>query len=362
MRKVGLTALATLLLFLCLVPSVSAALTPLEREAAQQAVQACVQSLGSTDIEGMNRIAVLKLDNDDGEITDLLTIALTKTPYSVVLREELEKVLTEHEFNIRHADMIDASTMKKLGGFLGVDGLIIGSVQEQSGDQHQAHLRLNLKLANVETGEAVWGEVALGETGSAPPPPAPPEPLTKKLSQPAVLIVLICIMLFIIWLVMVARKPVSDALENRYVVKQDRLDSDQRLRNNMVRQLGSAIDSLRNARNRAHDAGNDDLRQKLKDCEHSVDLLRMEISNAEYGALPFFEKDKVETRHLDKMVDFDKTFESLMKDIVHECSEVEKASADNPGDAGKSIEKVSRLAKQLKDKFQERKSYLAGVG
>ena len=121
MKKAGLTILVPLvILFVAVIPAL-AALSPIEREAAQDAVQQCVESIKAQATPEIQRIAVLKLDNDDGEITDLLTIALTKTQYSVVLRDELEKVLTEHEFNIRHVDMIDASTIKKLGGFLGVE-------------------------------------------------------------------------------------------------------------------------------------------------------------------------------------------------------------------------------------------------
>ena len=257
----------------------------------------------------IQRIAVLELDNDDdGEITDLLTIALTKTSYAVMLREDLEKVLTEHEFNIRHVDMLDASTMKELGGFLGVDGLLIGSVQEKTADQDRARLRLNLKLANVETGEAVWGEVAIGSAAATRP---------QKISNTTiVMIAVICLMLCTIWLVAVVRKPSAETLENRYGVKSQRLDADRRIRNQMVRELGTAIDSLREARNQAHDAKNENLSGILKGCDHYVDLLRMEIDNAEHGALPFFEKEKIETRHLNKMIDFDKTFETLLRDIV----------------------------------------------
>lgn len=368
MKRLGLAVLIPLLLVFLMVSPALAALSPIEREAAQKAIEECINSLEAKDIQNVQRIAVLKLDNDesDGDITDLLTIALTNTKYSVVLHwEELEKVAVEHSIVIQRADLMDSATIKKLGGFVGADGLVIGSIHERTDDGYEAHLRLNLKLANVETGVAVWGDVAIGAAGEPKPAPEPepvPETLVDKLLKPASLVLIICALLFVIWLVTVARKPVSDALENRYSVKKDRLDTDRRIRNQMVRELGTAIDTLRNTRNAAYDAKKEELCQRLKDCEHSVDLLRMEISNAEYGALAFFREDKIETKHLDKMIDFDKTFETLLKDIQQGSSEVEKASSENDQEAEKAISKLNQQTKKLKDKFQERKSYLSGIG
>ncbi len=130
----------------------------------------------------------------------------------------------------------------------------------------------------------------------------------------------------------------------------------------MVRELGTALDTLRTARNKAYEKEKSDLCQRLKDSEQSVDMLRMEIDNAEYGVLlPWFNKEKVETAHLDKMIDFEKTLHSMLKDIAHEASEVGRAVSEDNREAERAADKLNRTTKRIKDKFQERKDYLTGI-
>ncbi len=61
------------------------------------------------------------------------------------------------------------------------------------------------------------------------------------------------------------------------------------------------------------------------------------------------------------MIDFDKTFDSLLKDILHESSEVGRAVSEEESEAERAIERLNKVTKRLSDKFQERKNYLTGI-
>ena len=134
-------------------------------QAAQEAVSAATNSLNAKDLPDIKRIAIVPLKGEGGNrITDLLKIGLTKTKYEVILRgsSEWNMILREIEWEGPKADIMQAGTVRKLGKILGVDALLYGRVGEYGLELHQARVVLNLHLANVETGQLVWGEVVTG--------------------------------------------------------------------------------------------------------------------------------------------------------------------------------------------------------
>lgn len=338
------------------------AFTTLEREAAQKAVEQLVSELTtSPKVEKLKRIAVYELDNDeDATVTDLLINRLTQTQLTVVLRNELERVMKEHEFEKRRSDLLDKESVIELGKFLGVEGIIFGKISERWEKEGQAHLFVSLRLASIETGEAVWGSQAEGMAGAPPPAPTPAPTIGQILTRPTSIVIILCGVLIIIWLIVYLSKPVAEKIDNLKVNKVARLDRDKAVRNRMVRELQSAIENLRSIRDIAHSAGKAELVKSVRECETAVQVLRDEIDTASYGTSIFFTQDKVDSRHLDKMLDFEKTFDAMLGDITRGSLDVKTAVTS--GDTDTQISKLNTLTKRLRDKFKERADYLTGLG
>jgi len=87
----------------------------------------------------------------DGDVVAArLTTELIKMQnMRVVERKQIQKILAE--LNLQSTGVVDQDSAKKLGRMLGADLLLVGSLDELPGKL----LELNLRLANVESGEAV---------------------------------------------------------------------------------------------------------------------------------------------------------------------------------------------------------------
>ena len=74
------------------------------------------------------KIVVSRLDGNLGDqFGDLLTSKLFEAnTYEVLDRENLDRVMTEHRFNL--SGMVDSSTAVKMGKFLGASALVSGNV------------------------------------------------------------------------------------------------------------------------------------------------------------------------------------------------------------------------------------------
>lgn len=158
--------LLVLQLSVFLFTSISAYADETSDKAAQEAITKAMDSLSAQEFPEVVRIAVVPLRNDpDKAITDILKIAVTKTKYDIILRddEEWAELLKNIEWETRREDIMNPDTVKELGGILGVDALLYGTVKEIDEAFIRTKVRLNLNLANVQTGQLLWGEMVEGE-------------------------------------------------------------------------------------------------------------------------------------------------------------------------------------------------------
>jgi TolB-like protein len=165
--------------FLCLSVALLSASLALagERSAEEQrrldraASAACAKvttALKSRDFGKVKRAAVYPLKGDaDKYVTDTLIGALRRTgKLTVIHRHRLEELVKEHAFSIEQEDLLNKATVKKLGEILGVDAVCFGAVREATVKGDAATVRLNLHLANVETGESIWSDSNLEGTSA----------------------------------------------------------------------------------------------------------------------------------------------------------------------------------------------------
>jgi len=165
--------------FLCLAAVLLSASLALagERSAEEQrrldraASAACAKitsALKSKDFGKVKRAAVYPLKGDaDKYVTDTLIGALRRTgKLTVIHRHRLEELVKEHAFAIEQEDLLNKATVKKLGEILGVDAVCFGAVREATVKGEAATVRLNLHLANVETGESIWSDSNLEGTSA----------------------------------------------------------------------------------------------------------------------------------------------------------------------------------------------------
>lgn len=146
--------------------SISAYADETSDKAAQEAITNAMDSLSAQEFPEVVRIAVVPLRNDpDKAITDILKISVTKTKYDIILRddEEWAELLKNIEWETRREDIMNPDTVQELGGILGVDALLYGTVKEIDEAFIRTKVRLNLNLANVQTGQLLWGEMVEGE-------------------------------------------------------------------------------------------------------------------------------------------------------------------------------------------------------
>lgn len=120
------------------------------------------------------KIVVSRLDGNLGDqFGDLLTSKLFEAnTYEVLDRENLDRVMTEHRFNL--SGMVDSSTAVKMGKFLGASALVSGNVnykykiitsasegyRDKHGNYHRsfhkegtATVVANLRVIDLETGK-----------------------------------------------------------------------------------------------------------------------------------------------------------------------------------------------------------------
>ncbi len=131
-------------------------------------------ALRGANIE-LKRIAVLPLGNDSEGLTLLLRSELVNYSgdFEFFVRNDAEwnLLLKEIEFGDRRGDVMDASTIQKFGNVKGVDAVLYGSVREASPFANGDGLvRLNLMLADVETGQQLWAGMIEGEYSALTPP------------------------------------------------------------------------------------------------------------------------------------------------------------------------------------------------
>ncbi|MCX8110567.1 MAG: penicillin-binding protein activator LpoB [Syntrophorhabdaceae bacterium] len=123
----------------------------------------------------INRIAVLNFNRAAGVnvsselLVDKFTAALIGTPYKLVERAELQKVLQEATFQHSDSGIVDESTKEKLRQ-LGADTILTGTLHKYSENKDSrgfvlnAEVYLTAKMIKVETGEVLWSAEILKQS------------------------------------------------------------------------------------------------------------------------------------------------------------------------------------------------------
>ena len=350
-------------------------------DAISRAVSSLVKSAKTAAVE---RIAVYPLEKAkagyDNETTDLLTIALSKTKYRVILRDELLKVMSEHGFVLGKVDLFNSETVKKLGGFLGVDAIIYGTVKQAETDVSGGKVRLNLKMADVTTGELVWGEAVSGFAARAEDnsPQAQKKPsfietasfyAGKIVMNPRMLLFILIVVAAVFILIVLIRKgsALKAAIENLipgydYTKAENRLKTDRAVRTMVIGELSKAIATLREAGDVAYGDKNTEVAARLKELAGTVDALRLDVDNAPYGTCRFFKESGLPSEAFGRMADFDRALHSMSREIALIAKELhEDSSARRMADVPSKVSDLQKKASQLKVKFADRKDYLAGM-
>lgn len=99
-------------------------------------------------------IAVIEFSDLDGNVTnlgkyiseELITKLYLTKKFKVIERQLLNKIIAEQKLSL--AGMIDPNSAKKLGGVLGVDAIVSGTITDLS-----QSLKVNARILNSETGE-----------------------------------------------------------------------------------------------------------------------------------------------------------------------------------------------------------------
>ena len=366
-------------------------------KAANEAISQAIISLSKGEkVAEVERIAVYPLEMKKAtegavvyneEITDLLTIALSKTKYRVILRQQLLKIMKEHGFVLGKVDLFNPDSVKKLGGFLGVDAIIIGVVKEAGAGLGGARVRLNLKMADVTTGELVWGETV---SSFAPRSAARPLVVESQAERPsagdtivyflsnvasnkrAVAGILIIIAVIVLLLVVKTKgreikggikKGIEQLIPGYdYAKRENRLKTDRAIRNKVVGELSKSITTLQEARDIAYKNNQTEVVNQLKEISNSIDSLRLEVENAEYGRSSFFIKDAPSSSAIARMVEFDRTFDSLVREASFASKELyEDTTTFKIADISNKTKELQKKISQLRNKFKDRKDYLTGM-
>ena len=131
------------------------------QRAAEMALKDVGNLLGGEALAGVKNIAVVPLRGDSDEyITELARGAVTRTQYALFTRsdETWDMLLKEIEWGARRDDVMNPETVQRFGKVEGVDAILYGIVWDKSVNlwSIRAHVKVTLKLADVETGQTQW--------------------------------------------------------------------------------------------------------------------------------------------------------------------------------------------------------------
>ena len=385
-----------------------------------RAAALAAESVDNADLSGLQRVAVVGLYGDeDGSIADYLTIKLIGTKLTVLAREDIEKVLDEYGFTINREDIFDPATLKRLGHILAADCILFGTVKEAGYEPEKglATVRLNVKLANVETGALVWGEPVVAtaqsqdwlaeqqkleeeRTREAARREAERERLEQEQAQRieaarqqkladeqrakeqaeareterraelakkwagilVVAAVAIVLLVLILRMIKAGGKQVqvvapAGTPSDEWAAISERLKKDSAVRAGIVARLRGAIVALRQAENAAHEAKTADAAQAIGQAVGDVTSLAADIENAPAGDKFAVDKSKVAGGTLDKIIAFDTVFEELVTSISTEAGAID-AAVSSEGNVDAKVRQLKALVSQLRAKYDERDAYV----
>jgi len=131
------------------------------QRAAEMALNGVSDLLGRQALAGVKNIAVVPLRGDSDEyITELARGAVTRTQYALFTRsdETWDMLLKEIEWGARRDDVMNPETVQRFGKVEGVEAILDGIGWDKSVNlwSIRAHVKVTLKLADVETGQTQW--------------------------------------------------------------------------------------------------------------------------------------------------------------------------------------------------------------
>ncbi|MCK4413833.1 MAG: hypothetical protein KAY32_09830 [Candidatus Eisenbacteria sp.] len=151
------------------------AMGPAYMEALQDAVDSAIGDMAGTDLREEFTIAVLPIENDaDARCYELVRISLSRAGFRVFERldEEWENLLQEIEWGQRRDDIMDAASVQKFGHIQGVSAIMYGRILDvASSERGEISLRVSLHVSQVETGQHLWGDSAVGASELVPEQP-----------------------------------------------------------------------------------------------------------------------------------------------------------------------------------------------
>ena len=129
--------------------------------ALDDAVSAVRSSLaGSASVPDGKPVAILPIAGDDGSVIGLLKNALTSAGKTCVEGKEdpmWDEVLKEIAWDERKEDILDASTVDKLGALKSAQYLMYGSLRRLAASRRYALVELELHITCIATKQHVWG-------------------------------------------------------------------------------------------------------------------------------------------------------------------------------------------------------------
>ena len=294
------------------------------------------------EMDNVKHIIVIPFDNDPTkEVTDRVKIALTNSNYTVVERDDLDKVLQQFAWNIDNDDMVKDDTVKSLGNFLGVDAILYGRVKNANRSVENPQIGVVLKLIDVETTQLLMGK-KLPCKKRRTLPPKPPEP--GFLNTKNILIIIIVIALLII---LISVRPRS----------KPHLDADFSTRLIQSGDIRQAIKFLRDALDQVG-INNDtrELYEKLKVCIDQVDRFGRQVENAPFGAA-----GNTNPAVAEKIEKFDKSFAPLLAEPKELAARIRDAAvkSENKQMLDLVLDLTKRVS-ELENKFSERQTILKG--
>ncbi|MBA4418267.1 MAG: hypothetical protein C0392_10215 [Syntrophus sp. (in: bacteria)] len=257
MKKINLVIFVCLLIVVS-VFGIAEGADDLKPEALKNLQKSVVKAL---PVEGnIVRIAVLDFKGDDGTVKNaVISIITEKTPFKVIERTDLDKILNEQGLQLR--DVMDEKTRIRHGRLKGVQGLLMGKVQGMEKGFMSYTIKVHLKLDDVERGEIVFSKDFNVSAVS---------PLRKIL-----FVVIAVFMAGIIVIMFLARRKGS--------IKESVISKDVKARADLTMEMNKALTIVGETKKRLMDKGRTDEAVLLKDAERDLLFLKESINNAARG-------------------------------------------------------------------------------
>jgi len=274
------------------------------------------------------RIAVLDFKGDDGTVKNAITAIITeKTPFKVIERTDLDKILNEQGLQLR--DVMDEKTRIRHGRLKGVQGLLMGKVEGMKKGFMSYTIKVHLKLDDVEKGEIVFSRNFIVSAVS---------PLRRIL-----FIVIAVIMAAIVLSIFLTRR--------RGLKKESVINKDVMARANLTKEMKNTFTTVGETKTILMDRGRIDEAVLLKDAERDLLCLKENIDNAARG--------NGATRHIARLngtLEFDRRFADSVQNLSKSSGKLyDRAMSENKESLEKEIDSFRKNIRTTMNGFDQRR-------